>query len=69
MMQYTARHISNGGRANHVTRHMLGLFKGRAGSRKYRQIMTVDSCKPDANELVIERAFAAVLNGETMLSA
>ncbi len=69
MMAYTAQHLSAGGRVNHVTRHMLGLFKGRAGSRRYRQIMTVDTCKPDANERIIERAFAAVLDNDLMLSA
>jgi tRNA-dihydrouridine synthase A len=69
MMSYTARHIDAGGRANHVTRHMLGLFKGRAGSRRYRQIMTVDSCKPGASEQVIKQAFAVVLDNELMLTA
>jgi len=69
MMDYTARHISAGGRVNHITRHMLGLFKGRAGSRRYRQVMTVDSCKPDADEQVIQQAFAAVLDNDLMLSA
>ncbi len=62
MMQYTAEHIRRGGRVNHVTRHMLGLFHGRPGARKYRQIMTVDSCQENAREMVIERAFAAVLD-------
>jgi len=69
MMDYVAEHINFGGRANHVTRHMLGLFKGRAGSRRYRQIMTVDSCKPGASAQVIAPAFAAVLSDELMLTA
>ena len=69
MMYYVAEHINSGGKANHVTRHMLGLFKGRAGSRRYRQIMTVSSCEPGANEQVIAQAFAAVLNDELMLTA
>ena len=68
MMDYVAEHISSGGRANHVTRHMLGLFKGRAGSRRYRQIMTVDTCKPGANEQTIAQAFDAVLDNKLMLT-
>ncbi len=62
MMDYTASHLARGGRVNHVTRHMLGLFHGVPGARKYRQIMTVDSCKADATEEVIGRAFASVLD-------
>jgi tRNA-dihydrouridine synthase A len=61
MMTYAADHVARGGRVNHVTRHMLGLFQGMPGARRYRQIMTVDSCKADATPAVIERAFAAVL--------
>ncbi len=62
MMQYTAEHIRRGGRVNHVARHMLGLFHGMPGVRKYRQIMTVDSCGQNATEMVIEQAFATVLD-------
>ena len=67
MMEYTARHLAAGGRVNHVTRHMLGLFQGRPGARLYRQKLSVEACKPDADERVIEQAFTAVLKNERML--
>ena len=60
MMAYTARHIAAGGRASHVTRHMIGLFQGRPGARRFRQILTVDAARPGADEQVIAQAFEAV---------
>lgn len=69
MMEYTAQHLKAGGRVNHVTRHMLGLFQGRRGARHYRQILSVEACKPDADERVIEQAFAAVLDNQMVLDA
>ncbi len=60
MMDYTARHIAGGGRVHHVTRHMISLFHGLPGARRYRQILTVEASQPDATEEVIARAFEAV---------
>lgn len=65
MMDYTARHVENGGRVNHVTRHMIGLFQGRAGARRYRQILSMEACKPGANEQVIKQAFDVFKTAET----
>ncbi|MEE9375436.1 MAG: tRNA dihydrouridine(20/20a) synthase DusA [Rhizobiaceae bacterium] len=62
MMAYTAIHLARGGKAIHVTRHMIGLFHGKRGARRYRQILSIEACKPDADERVIEEAFQAVLN-------
>ncbi len=60
MIAYTDRHIRAGGRAAHVTRHMIGLFHGRPGARRYRQILTEEAVKPQAGGAVIEHAYAAV---------
>ena len=60
MMAYTAAHISNDGRVNHVTRHMIGLFQGKPGAKRYRQILSVEASKPGADERVIEQAFLAI---------
>ncbi len=60
MMAYTAGHLKTGGRVNHITRHMIGLFQGQVGARRYRQILSVEASKPDADERVIEQAFAAI---------
>lgn len=60
MMAYAARHIADGGRVHHVTRHMIGLFQGLPGARRYRQILSVEASRDGANEQVIAQAFDAV---------
>ncbi len=60
MMAHAARHIASGGRLIHVTRHMVGLFQGFAGARRYRQILSAEAARPGAGPEVIAAAFAAV---------
>ena len=60
MQDHAARHIAEGGRLAHVTRHMVGLFHGQPGARRWRQILSVDAARPGAGPEVIGRAFAAV---------
>lgn len=60
MATYAARHIEKGGRLGHVTRHMVGLFHGRPGARRFRQILSTDANKPGAGPEVIRSAFTAV---------
>ncbi|MGF9564055.1 tRNA dihydrouridine(20/20a) synthase DusA [Neorhizobium sp. JUb45] len=60
MMAYADDVMASGGRLNHVTRHMVGLFQGFAGARRFRQILSSDATKPGATTAVIEAAFAAV---------
>ena len=61
MVAYAGEVIARGGRVAHVTRHMIGLFHGFPGGRRYRQILSTDATKPGAGPEVIEAAFAAVL--------
>ncbi len=60
MAQYGARQTENGVRINQITRHMLGLANGRPGARSFRQILSVDACKPGAGAEVIHRAAQAL---------
>lgn len=60
MMAYAERHIANGGRLQQVARHMVGLFTGLPGARRYRQILSTDAVKMGAGPEVIAAAFAAV---------
>lgn len=60
MMAHAGRHIAGGGRLIHVTRHMVGLFQGYAGARRFRQILSADATKAGAGPEVIAAAFAAV---------
>ncbi|EKF43855.1 tRNA-dihydrouridine synthase A [Nitratireductor indicus C115] len=60
MADYAGRHIAEGGRLSHVTRHMVGLFHGFAGARRYRQILSSDATRKDAGPEVLLAAFAEV---------
>ena len=60
MMEHAGRHIASGGRLGHVTRHMIGLFQGVEGARRYRQILSSDATRPGAGAEVIAQAFEAV---------
>ncbi|WP_184874192.1 tRNA dihydrouridine(20/20a) synthase DusA [Mesorhizobium sangaii] len=60
MAEYAAHHIEQGGRLGHVTRHMVGLFHGLPGARRYRQILSTDATRPGAGPDVLKTAFAAV---------
>ncbi len=60
MMAYAEEVIASGGRLHHVTRHMVGLFQGFAGARRFRQILSTDATRPGAGVEIIAAAFAAV---------
>ncbi len=60
MAAYAARHIEQGGRLGHITRHMVGLFHGLPGARRWRQILSTDGTKPNAGPEVLRAAFASV---------
>ncbi|WP_019173352.1 tRNA dihydrouridine(20/20a) synthase DusA [Pseudaminobacter salicylatoxidans] len=60
MAAYAARHIEQGGRLAHVTRHMVGLFHGQPGARRFRQILSTDATRAGAGPEILHKAFAAV---------
>jgi tRNA-dihydrouridine synthase A len=60
MIPYAEAHCAAGGRLASVTRHMIGLFQGQPGARRWRQILTVEASKPGAGPDVIRRALEAV---------
>jgi tRNA-dihydrouridine synthase A len=60
MADYAAAHIARGGRLSSVTRHMLGLFQGRPGARRWRQVLSTEATRPGAGPDVILRALEAV---------
>jgi tRNA-dihydrouridine synthase A len=61
MADYADREAAaEGTRINNITRHMLGLANGLPGARQFRQIMSVDACKPSADSSVMFRALQAV---------
>jgi tRNA-dihydrouridine synthase A len=60
MADYADREAAEGTRINNIARHMLGLANGLPGARQFRQILSVDVCKPGADSSVMFRALEAV---------
>lgn len=60
MAAHARDHLAAGGRLPHVTRHMLGLFQGRPGARRWRRILSEGAHRKDADERLLRQALAAV---------
>lgn len=60
MLPYIADHIAAGGRLQQITRHMLGLFQGRAGARMWRRHLSENAHRDDSNERTVLEALAYV---------
>lgn len=60
---YVEAQLDNGVKLHAITRHMLGLFSGRPGARKWRQILSSHANRPGADWAVMERALDAVRPG------
>ncbi|MDT6940640.1 tRNA dihydrouridine(20/20a) synthase DusA [Brucella pseudogrignonensis] len=61
MCEYVDRHIAHGGRLSHISRHMIGLFTGQPGARRWRQMLSTDASKPDASSDLLRQAYASVM--------
>ena len=60
MSDYAAGHMARGGRLAQVTRHMVGLFSGMPGARRWRQILSEGAARSDAGPGLIAEAFSHV---------
>jgi tRNA-dihydrouridine synthase A len=62
MLPYIETHLSGGGRLNHITRHMLGLFAGQPGAKAWRRHLSEEAHKDGAGVEVVEAALAQVFD-------
>ncbi|WP_237057920.1 tRNA dihydrouridine(20/20a) synthase DusA [Microbulbifer sediminum] len=60
MLPYIERELAAGQRLNHITRHMLGLFQGLPGARRFRRHLSENAHKKGAGVEVVEQALALV---------
>ncbi len=64
MLDYVDNYLTNDqtgrARAHHITRHMIFLFQGLEGARKYRQTLSVEANKLGAGAEVLEKALTHV---------
>ena len=61
---YMAARLAEGVRFAAMGRHMLGLFTGRPGARRWRRILTEEGVRPGADLNVLDRALDAVRRPE-----
>lgn len=61
MIPYIESHLAQGGRLNHITRHMLGLFHAQPGARQWRRVLSENASKPGADIGVLLMALESVL--------
>ncbi len=61
MCDYSDKHVASGGRLNHITRHMVGMFAGSPGARRFRQILSTEATAHSATSAVIRYAYNEVL--------
>ncbi|WP_428636946.1 tRNA dihydrouridine(20/20a) synthase DusA [Shewanella sp.] len=60
MIPYIEKHLLSGGRLNHITRHITGLYQGEAGSRAWRRYLSENAHKPGAGIEVVHQARASM---------
>ncbi|WP_444938403.1 tRNA dihydrouridine(20/20a) synthase DusA [Microbulbifer sp. JMSA002] len=60
MLPYIERELASGQRLNHITRHMLGLFQGLPGARRFRRHLSENAHKKGAGPEVVEQALSLV---------
>jgi tRNA-dihydrouridine synthase A len=59
MRPYIEAHLASGGKLQHISRHMLGLFQGLPGARAWRRTLSENAHRPDAGFAVVEQALRA----------
>ncbi|MFC0266487.1 tRNA dihydrouridine(20/20a) synthase DusA [Kushneria aurantia] len=57
---YVASRLAEGVRLNHITRHILGLFSGCRGGRRFRRYLSETAHRSDAGLDVYDRAMALI---------
>jgi len=60
MVPYIERALAHGARLPEITRHMLGLFHGAPGARRWRRTLSLDAARRGAGIAVLREALAAV---------
>ena len=60
LLPYIEQQLADGVHLNHITRHILGLYQGVPGARKFRRHLSENAYKPDAGLSVLSRAHQLV---------
>jgi tRNA-dihydrouridine synthase A len=60
LLPYVARELADGTPLAHMTRHILGLYRGQPGGRAFRRMLSQHACRTGAGIEVLEAALAEV---------
>ena len=69
MRPYVEQELAAGTELKHITRHMLGLFKGQPGARAWRRHLSENAHRPGAGIEVIDRALARLPSTDVIAPA
>lgn len=61
---YISRRLEEGAKLNHLTRHLLGLFQGQPGGRKFRRHLSENAHREGASLAVFDDALGLVAERE-----
>jgi tRNA-dihydrouridine synthase A len=60
LLPYVRKELENGSQLHHITRHILGLYQGIPGARRFRRHLSENAYKKGAGVSVLEDAVALV---------
>ena len=60
LFPYIQQELSKGTRLHSISRHILGIFNGRPGAKKWRRYISENAPRADADEAVIKQALELV---------
>ncbi len=60
LLPYVERQLADGAHLNHITRHILGLYQGVPGARKFRRHLSENAYRKDAGLEVLTQAHRLV---------
>lgn len=60
MLPYIENQLKQGQRLNYITRHILGIFHGQAGGKRFRRFISENAHKPGADLTIVEEALKLV---------
>jgi tRNA-dihydrouridine synthase A len=69
MLPYIERQRQEDVALHHMTRHILGLFNGCPGARRWRRFLSENAYAADAGPEIVEQALALVPEEDTVLRA
>ena len=69
MFPYIEQELAAGTRLSHITRHLMGLYKGETGGKQFRRTLTEQAREPGAGLHTLEAALQVVADARARSAA